>query len=281
MKNLFKCWHTFQSVALCLLLGCGATPGNGGSANDAAAADIDAVAVDDAAKSDTKAAAGGDTTAADQSSGGDLSADTAPDAVGADLPPKVDAPPATDSATAADTPPVADAAPAADVADAAAKDAPAPNDAGAASDVAVAVVAGPLVEAGWSFGECMGQCKGVVAFKGASLLLTVSNADGSVDHQAKGVLTTGAAADMETLENALIGQSLQTTYGCPDCADGGASWLTFSNGGSSDKHLYEFGKPPAALQAMDKLVTSAIAALKACKGDDIVVIQGVCPITPP
>jgi hypothetical protein len=151
---------------------------------------------------------------------------------------------------------------------------------GAGTDAGV-LVAGNVVEAGWSFGKCKDGCKGLLELKGASLQLTVLAGDGTVQHQAKGILTTGAAAKLEDMEVALAGKPLQTVYGCPDCADGGAFYVTLSDGAKSSTHTYDYGKPPAALANLDQLLGTAIAGLKACKGDEVVVIQGQCPMEQP
>ena len=149
------------------------------------------------------------------------------------------------------------------------------------TDVATALVAGNLVESGWSFGECMKGCKGTMTLQGAALELTIRDNDGTIAHQAKGILTTGAAAQLESLVNPLVGKPLPLVSGCPDCADGGAAYLTFSDGSATSKHTYEFGKPPAALTGLDQLMAVAQAGLKNCQGDATVVVQGVCPISQP
>lgn len=199
----------------------------------------------------------------------------AADASGADGPVLVDTPAVADTPTVVDV--AADQASLADVAGA-----DVVPDIESSADVGpTAVVQGHLVAAGYAFGECMSACKGVVEFQGASLHLTISGWDAKVYSEAKGVLTTGAAAQLQTEESLLAGKSLALTFGCPDCADGGAFFLTFSDGTATSTHTYDYGKPPAELAAIDKIAAAAIAGLKACQGDATVVVQNPCPVPQP
>jgi hypothetical protein len=257
-------------AAAVLASGCGSPAPNGAAAvTDTADAQVDAGADaqgSDAVAKDASPLVDGVDTA---------SADAAP----------------TDQVTTSDAPTAAEDADAQAGTDAGASDTAGPDAAGpdtADAETADAdgtdagvLVAGNVVEAGWSFGECMDGCMGLLELKGASLQLTVLAGDGTVQHQAKGILTTGAAAKLEDIEVALAGKPLQTVYGCPDCADGGAFHVTFSDGAKSSTHTYDYGKPPAALANLDQLLGTAIAGLKACKGDEVVVIQGQCPMDQP
>ncbi len=264
------------TMAMCLILmgltgaACGATTSTSTAAADGQAADTK----DDAGAGDVAA---GDGSASDTATGDTASSEVAtPDATleiadgaadaSADVPVS-DAP--TSDAPTSDAP--TSDAPTSDV----------PTSDVPTTDVATALVAGNLVESGWSFGECMKGCKGTMTLQGAALELTIRDNDGTIAHQAKGILTTGAAAQLESLVNPLVGKPLPLVSGCPDCADGGAAYLTFSDGSATSKHTYEFGKPPAALTGLDQLMAVAQAGLKNCQGDATVVVQGVCPISQP
>ncbi len=254
------------TMAMCLILmgltgaACGATTSTSTAAADGQAADTK----DDAGAGDVAA---GDGSASDTATG-----DTASSEV------------ATPDATLEIADGAADASADVPVSDAPTSDVPtsdAPTSDVPTTDVATALVAGNLVESGWSFGECMKGCKGTMTLQGAALELTIRDNDGTIAHQAKGILTTGAAAQLESLVNPLVGKPLPLVSGCPDCADGGAAYLTFSDGSATSKHTYEFGKPPAALTGLDQLMAVAQAGLKNCQGDATVVVQGVCPISQP
>jgi hypothetical protein len=45
-------------------------------------------------------------------------------------------------------------------------------------------------------------------------------------------------------------KELQATYGCPDCADGGAESITYQNGAVSKTVVFEFGNPPDELRPL-------------------------------
>lgn len=261
------------ALLLAAATACGSTPAATPASDIQVSADADASSgQNDAAAADSTAAdaATPDVTGTDVAATDASAADATQDAAVAD---SAVADSAADTATldaAADVPSV-DAQPA----DAQSADT-APADA-----VASAVVAGNLVEAGWSFGECMKGCNGNMKLQGASLELTITDIDGTVSHMAKGILTTGAAAELENLLNPLVGKSLPLVSGCPDCADGGAAYVVFSDGKATSKHTYEYGKPPAALAGLDKMMAAAMAGLKSCKGDETVVILGACPMDLP
>ena len=144
---------------------------------------------------------------------------------------------------------------------------------------AVAIVGTPnLVESGWSAGRCAGACLAKLTYAGAELSLEITSRDGILQHAAKGMLTTDAAGQLEQLLEALAGQSLETRYGCPGCADGLVAYLTLTFEGGSVTTTYEKGDVPLVLAALDTLVGKATAGLETCTGDDTVVITGPCPL---
>ena len=138
-----------------------------------------------------------------------------------------------------------------------------------------------LLASGWSFGECMGACKADLVFEGASLQFTQTGWDGTVYQHAKGLLTTGAAAELEALLIVLEDAPLKDVYGCPDCADGGASYITLMRKGVTTTHKYEYGKPPMVLADLDELVSAAALALKTCTGNGIAILSGECSTDAP
>lgn len=139
-----------------------------------------------------------------------------------------------------------------------------------------------VVGAGWSFGECMGLCKGEAKLEGAKVVLTLTSWDGKTpaeDHH--GLLTTGAAAQLDDATAKLTGATLQDIYGCPDCADGGAAWVKLQHGDVTTLHTYEFGKPPAVLQGVAAVIAPALATLRDCKIDMTLVTSYPCPWVEP
>src|SRR5262245_12642306 len=77
-----------------------------------------------------------------------------------------------------------------------------------------------IVDAGWSFGFCIGPCRGELGIDGEALTLRVTDrTGGQVLAQNRGRLTSGGAARLAGL-TASLPEALLETYGCPDCADG-------------------------------------------------------------
>ena len=240
-----------------------------GDAVDAGASDTAATdsAATDAAASDTAASdtAANDTAANDTAANDTAATDTA----------ATDTTAADSADSGSDDAPLSDVAADSDATDTGAEDITV--DAGPA-----ATVVGNLVTVGLSFGKCVSaNCKTKLELEGASLLLTVSNNKDEPTFMAKGILTTGSAAKLDELVAALAGKAIPLVSGCPGCADGGIASLTFSDGKQSNTHTYESGNPPKALAAIDALMGTAIAGLKACVGDATVVVHTPCPMDLP
>jgi hypothetical protein len=123
----------------------------------------------------------------------------------------------------------------------------------------------PLISFGWSFGECWGECRGTLWVE----------PNGEVSFESRGwdeqifTVTTGIAHD-STLESigaaydALDRPSLQATYGCPDCADGGAEWARFDDDIDPEETTWEWGDPPAPLVDLRAALRTLADALQTC-----------------
>src|SRR5574341_1491556 len=73
-----------------------------------------------------------------------------------------------------------------------------------------------IVEAGWSFGFCIGPCRGELAIDGGSLSLRVTDRTGNqVIATNRGRLTSRGSARMAGLA-ATLPEDLLDQYGCPD-----------------------------------------------------------------
>jgi hypothetical protein len=134
-----------------------------------------------------------------------------------------------------------------------------------------------LVGAGWSFGMCIGYCLADLVFEGDRVVLSGSSNmadaplfvnDGTLTPEARSRI----AAALETLGDA----QLEPSYGCPDCADGGAAYLTLVRDGATTRHQMEFGNPPVELAELYDLSLSIIGALETCTTDDLVIVGAEC-----
>ncbi len=137
-----------------------------------------------------------------------------------------------------------------------------------------------IVEAGWSFGFCLGPCRGELDLDGDALALRVTDRTGNqVIAQNRGRLTSRGSARMAGLAASLPGELLES-YGCPDCADGGASWLTVARESGTRRTEYEYGNPPPELAAVDELIASLMEALRECRETSDLTLEAGCTPVP-
>jgi hypothetical protein len=131
-----------------------------------------------------------------------------------------------------------------------------------------------LLDAGWSFGFCIGPCISELAISGDVLTLRVSDRQRNVIAENRGRLTPQGSARLSAIA-ASLPADLAEQYGCPDCADGGASWVTVVRDGNSRRTQYEHGNPPPPLQAADEFLSTLITALRECRGiSDMTLLAG-------
>lgn len=128
-----------------------------------------------------------------------------------------------------------------------------------------------LVSAGTSFGMCLGFCERTLSVDGASVTMEAVDREGPT-RTVTGTLSGDAAADLAAAVAAVDVAALEETYGCPDCADGGAATLTFTpaDGGPAVTSTYEFGNPPPELAAVDAVTAPVVDALSTCEPSPLV-----------
>jgi hypothetical protein len=134
-----------------------------------------------------------------------------------------------------------------------------------------------LVSAAWSFAECFGYCSGTVTFEGNRVTLDAVDREGPT-RRITGSLDEAAVARLAGTAAAVDVGALEPTYGCPDCADGGAATLTFTHAasGGTVAATYDFGAPPPELAALDALTAPILAALASCEAADGLTIDPGC-----
>ncbi|WP_441289334.1 hypothetical protein ACSRUE_00665 [Sorangium sp. KYC3313] len=116
----------------------------------------------------------------------------------------------------------------------------------------------------YSFGLCAGECITTVSRDGAELSLTACTRDQGCPRSNLAMLTDEGARTLDEIEDALSGAALDDRYGCPDCADGGATSVRLRRDGLETSHLYEYAEAPALLQALDRLVADLRLGLDSC-----------------
>ncbi|MBM4372478.1 MAG: hypothetical protein FJ098_12535 [Deltaproteobacteria bacterium] len=148
-----------------------------------------------------------------------------------------------------------------------------PEDAGDPEDTAI-------IGGGSSFGMCFGPCKTDLSLDGKAAHLVRQGWDGTIYTDTWGTLTEDGLAEAKALAVALIGVPLLDTYGCPDCADGGAKYVALRREGLSSTHAYEFSAPPEPLKDADAFVFAVVDALLSCTPGSLVTpVAGCVPGT--
>lgn len=112
---------------------------------------------------------------------------------------------------------------------------------------------------GSSFGMCAGYCSSNLLI--SDLKLTFSKSKNGQSADTKTCSKTISEADVTAIKNELnISKisNLPEVIGCPDCADGGAEWISINADGKQYKITYEYGKAPKELEV-------AVAKLKVLK----------------
>jgi hypothetical protein len=128
---------------------------------------------------------------------------------------------------------------------------------------------------GRSFGECIGECRFTLTIAAAAICDRAVLEICSWDREERcrlldGGLTEAGHLQARGLALELEGVRLQERYGCPDCADGGASQLRLIRNGVESTHEYEFGNPPDVLAEHDRFIQGTIDALQNCEETDFV-----------
>jgi hypothetical protein len=138
-----------------------------------------------------------------------------------------------------------------------------------------------LVSAGWSFGLCIGPCQAELKPASTSeLVYEVRDRTGATVYaRNRGQLTVIGAARLASVLSALP-SSLPSTFGCPDCADGGRAFFTLSRGGATQRVEYEYPNPPSEVAALDGILKGVMEALGTCRPNFDVILSGSCTPIP-
>lgn len=140
-----------------------------------------------------------------------------------------------------------------------------------------------LLSAENRFGFCGSECDFELTLQSCDSLggcdfvaLGVLNVSNNLMRTNRGTLSAMAQWGARSLVAAVADSTLDEVYGCPDCADGGASRVTLSRSGVTTTHWYEFGSPPQPLVEVDEFVQSLIEALDLCQSNDEVTLLPTC-----
>ena len=136
-----------------------------------------------------------------------------------------------------------------------------------------------LSGAGWSFGMCLGYCAAELELSDTRAGLTGLGREQDMPLFAnEGELTAEGLSQLGAATAALDGTTLESVYGCPDCADGGAAYIQLERDGTEFRHEMEFGAPPEALAEVYDLAMAISDALETCTSNELVTVaQGCAP----
>ncbi|MBN2529981.1 MAG: hypothetical protein JXR76_26560 [Deltaproteobacteria bacterium] len=137
-----------------------------------------------------------------------------------------------------------------------------------------------IESAGKTFGMCQGDCQYTFTTEdtvdGECTTATLQVCGWGVEgctRTNRGQFTSLGHAMRQGLAAELAGQKLNSIYGCPDCADGGASQLTLTLRGTSIDITYEYSNPPEILEEIDNFTASVISALNSCSSNEIIKVD--------
>ena len=125
--------------------------------------------------------------------------------------------------------------------------------------------AGLMLRTGKSFGMCAGYCFEEWMFTKETTSVTLKSfKDTNRNPQRTVSLSTppdiwnqiASAAHMNAMQN------LPGRIGCPDCADGGSEWVELSDGKTSKKVTFEYGKDVPQIHDLIVAARAATAALE-------------------
>ncbi|XXX75494.1 hypothetical protein WMF30_48380 [Sorangium sp. So ce134] len=123
---------------------------------------------------------------------------------------------------------------------------------------------GVWISSEFSFGFCNGECVTTVSRDGAALELKACTHKGDCRRSNAATLTDKGSRRVAEVEGALDGAPLDERYGCPDCADGGATRVSLQRDGLVTSHKYEYSNAPKPLVDLDSLVQELRLGLDTC-----------------
>jgi hypothetical protein len=119
---------------------------------------------------------------------------------------------------------------------------------------------------GTSFGMCVGYCNNQLFISNAKMeLKKYENKPNAVP---KVCTVEMAETDWSKLADSIdlsVFNQLKESYGCPDCADGGAEWIQIEYGDKKHKVTFEYGKEPNEVKPYISTLRAQFDTFKDCK----------------
>jgi hypothetical protein len=105
---------------------------------------------------------------------------------------------------------------------------------------------------GSSFGMCAGYCNHSLTISDNKVTF-VKKTNRQTPPDTKTCTSTLTDSEEKALKDLMENSKIATlpkTIGCPDCADGGAEWVSVNSGSKEYKVVFEYGKEPKELTAI-------------------------------
>jgi hypothetical protein len=125
------------------------------------------------------------------------------------------------------------------------------------------------IKSGQSFGFCVGKCYSEMSIKGKKVTLLVKETSSKGNSNIKNEyvyndeLTDNQVIELVKVFDKAKLKAQPDVLGCPDCADGGAEWITIEEGENVKKVTFENGKDIAELNKLVILLRNERNALLA------------------
>ncbi|SFH51347.1 hypothetical protein [Pedobacter insulae] len=119
---------------------------------------------------------------------------------------------------------------------------------------------------GSSFGMCVGYCNHSLSIS-ENKVTFVKKANSQTSPDTKTCSSTLAADEAKVFKDLMEDSkiaALPKTIGCPDCADGGAEWVSVTTGSKEYKVVFEYGKEPKELKAIVKKLRALSETFNNC-----------------
>lgn len=104
---------------------------------------------------------------------------------------------------------------------------------------------------GTSFGMCVGYCLNELSISTDEVVFSkTKNGDKPEPKTCKEAITPAEVDALKKLVNTSEFVKLPKVIGCPDCADGGAEWVSLRLDGDLKTVKFDYGKAPNELKAL-------------------------------
>jgi hypothetical protein len=131
-----------------------------------------------------------------------------------------------------------------------------------------------------SFGECLGEC----AFRiernqddpQQILFDACDYQEMSCERSVVLELNDEGMLLLQEAQREFRGPTLEERYGCPDCADGGATLVRLESSDGITEHEYEYSTPPSVFESLDALMLDIHVAMDDCSAGAYFSVVGEC-----